>query len=154
MMWQDCAIHLQPWLTYFLNFITKQLVGLYFSHMFCGTIVRSWRLFFRQMWEREGDLAWGTIGTWSKRNVFMANNVCWAISEMAIKVLFWVLIFSSRWVSPIILHNVYNLLVDQSTFWCRFVVYKCLIGQTRFFFNCHECHFMSSSHSFERWGMQ
>jgi hypothetical protein len=64
----------------------------------------------------------------------MANNVCWAISEMAIKVLFWVLIFSSRWVSPIILHNVYNLLVDQSTFWCKFVVYKCLIGQTRFFF--------------------
>ncbi len=32
---------LQPWLVDFLNPTTKQLVGIYLSHMFCGTVVRS-----------------------------------------------------------------------------------------------------------------
>jgi hypothetical protein len=81
--------------------------------------------------------------------VSVANNACWAIGEVAVKVLFWVLIFSSSWVSPITPLSVGILSADQSAFWCRFVVYKCLAGQARYFSDCHDCHLMSGSHSLQ-----
>jgi len=82
---QACAVHLQPRLAEFLNLAAKQLVSeillevLYVLLFVFDALI----LFFTHPYS---SLLFAWQGHGVKENVSVANNACWAIGEVAIKV--------------------------------------------------------------------
>jgi hypothetical protein len=99
------------------------------------------------------NLAAKQLGHEAKENVSVANNACWAIGEVAVKVLLSDLtcIFALSKVVSIcaachVVHSFCQPKLLLLHFGANFVVDKCLAGQTRYCSNCCECDFVSGSH--------
>lgn len=114
---QACAVHLQPRLSEFLNLAAKQLVSISLLEELLVVLsgVMPWfssLLLAAFSWQ----------GHDVKENVSVANNACWAIGEVAIKV--------RKEISPIVLNVISSLVpilsnTEVSPTICLRVVQEC-----------------------------